>query len=227
MKSIKPGGAVTVLLFAGLLIGVIVLAVQGGLFPLERPTSAAFDSPLPTLYPTLAPAPTWSGPTTVPGHPTTTATPPVSPLATPSPPPLSTVLPPLPTQPPMPGPTADLTGSLLDFTKRVVPVLSGTPEVVFARTVTLSELKRLHLARVPQMIGPEPSMKLFLLKGDFDMRHASLGPMRGISKASYIVYVYDMTRQGIVLTIAVPPDRLSAIAALLALAGEPIPTTSP
>jgi hypothetical protein len=93
--------------------------------------------------------------------------------------------------------------------------------------VTLSDLKRLNVVGVPQMAGPEPRMELFLVKGDFDMSHANLGPLGNIARASYIVYIYDLTHQGITLTIAVPPDRLSEIASLLALAGEPVPTIQP
>ncbi len=96
----------------------------------------------------------------------------------------------------------------LTYTALHFPVLSGTPQVVLARSVTNSDLDALGIAPIPNLTVEQPPFMLVILKGDFGP-----GKIPGISISrqpthyQYIGYVFDLWAGVPTRTIASPDGR--------------------
>jgi hypothetical protein len=86
----------------------------------------------------------------------------------------------------------EIGNAAIEYTRQNLNIISGTPQVVLNRSVTIPELPNLGLAAMSTPANPPPTW-LVILKGDFDVSNlpGGAGPMQQL-KATYIAYVFDL-----------------------------------
>ena len=93
----------------------------------------------------------------------------------------------------------------LDLVRRDFDVRSGTPQVVFTRSIVRDDLPKLNLPSIPKTTIEEPPLMLVIIEGDFGPAHLPsivTGPTDQVFK--YIGYVFDLWAGSPTLTLADP-----------------------
>jgi len=115
----------------------------------------------------------------------------------------------------------DLYEKALEITSELFPSITGTPEVLYADTVTSADFPLLGLSQ-RNFNGGEPPLAYVLVEGDFDVSGFKGG--MGIDRAKYIAYLFDM-RAMAVTTTAISVDGVAFAGILGELGITPVPAT--
>lgn len=79
----------------------------------------------------------------------------------------------------------------IQYTKAFIKVLSGTPQVLLARSITKEDLTTLELSPI-DFSGQDPPLMIVAVKGDFDVSGYIPGSADAPWRVNYIVYVFDL-----------------------------------